>query len=306
MMLMRWACGGKARREDAIGEQGLLPGQRWASLRKFPLAAGLFFLLSTTPLVGCANGSNPSPSKDAARRELVLRDIDYDGKTFVIYAREGDLRVVNLFLMSGMDPNARDESGDTVLLAAAKNKQSAVVKALAAGKADLNARDKDGLTALMFAARAGDSSMVRTLLDQNAGVNAKTDSGRTPLMYAAWTESPEIVASLLNKGASIDEQDHDVGTPLTWAAFFNRVDMAQALLDRGADVNVRNRQRGTPLMIAAARGNTLIVQLLLDNGADPRARDVDGKDSIKWAGVGHHEEAARLIQQAAEKRPQTK
>jgi ankyrin repeat protein len=305
MIFVRRACERKDRRWNATGDQGFLPVHRWASRRRFPLAAGLFLLLSTA-LVGCAHASSPTPNKDVARRELALRDVDYDGKTFVIYARTGDLRVVNLFLMSGMDPNAKDESGDTVLLAAAKNKQSAVVKALAAGKADLNARDKDGLTALMFAARTGDSSMVRTLLDQNADVNAKTDSGRTPLMYAAWTESPEIVTALLVKGASIDEQDHDVGTPLTWAAFFNRAAMAQALLERGADVNVRNRQRGTPLMIAAARGNTPMVQLLLDNGADARARDAEGKDAIKWAGVGRHEEAARLIQQAADKKPQAR
>lgn len=59
------------------------------------------------------------------------------------------------------------------------------VKSLLAAGVDVNARDKDGNTVLMWAASDGYAGIVKLFLDQGADVNVRDKDGRTALMYVS-------------------------------------------------------------------------------------------------------------------------
>lgn len=63
----------------------------------FKLHALLLLLI----LVGCGN------QREKARKELDRLGIEYSEKSFLYRLRKGDAILTNLFLTSGMNPNAR-------------------------------------------------------------------------------------------------------------------------------------------------------------------------------------------------------
>jgi ankyrin repeat protein len=104
-------------------------------------------------------------------------------------AMNGYERVVELLLRKGMDPDSRDNFGQSPLLWAAANGHEAVVRLLlATGGVDLNSVDthaKYGQTPLAWAAKKGHTAMVSMLLAKN-GVDVKSvdNRGRTPQALA--------------------------------------------------------------------------------------------------------------------------
>ncbi|MBQ9564060.1 MAG: ankyrin repeat domain-containing protein [Synergistaceae bacterium] len=75
--------------------------------------------------------------------------------------------------------------------------------------ANANARDDWGETALMAVARySADPEAVTLLLKAGADVNARDEYGRTPLMWAAgYNKNPKSVWLLLEAGANAEEKD---------------------------------------------------------------------------------------------------
>ena len=65
---------------------------------------------------------------------------------------EDDVVIIETLLKKGANPNLRDqETGETLLMFAARYSTPEVVQALIAGGADVNARNKSGQTALTLA-----------------------------------------------------------------------------------------------------------------------------------------------------------
>ena len=84
--------------------------------------------------------------------------------------REGNTDMVKSLLASpGVDVNARDESGSTPLLEAARFGHDNICRILIAAGANLNAKDKDGKTALQLAIQGDHDEVVRVL--KQAGAN---------------------------------------------------------------------------------------------------------------------------------------
>lgn len=75
----------------------------------------------------------------------------------------GDVRIVLELLGQGADVNARDRSGKTALMLAARAGHREVVETLIAHRADLNVTAKFGLSALMLAVVDGHSEVARLL-----------------------------------------------------------------------------------------------------------------------------------------------
>jgi len=66
----------------------------------------LLLLILVVPLVGCA-GENGTSTPEAARAGLGRRGIDYSPNRFVQSVKEGNSKIIELFLAAGMDPDAR-------------------------------------------------------------------------------------------------------------------------------------------------------------------------------------------------------
>src|SRR5437867_3013255 len=110
-------------------------------------AAGTCFLISATV--------RQQERSATAREQLSALNVPYSEEEFVSSAARGDDRIVDLFLASGLSPDAKNRDGFTGLMWSAGQGRLSVVKKLLARGADVNARSKDGTTALMTAASRG-------------------------------------------------------------------------------------------------------------------------------------------------------
>jgi ankyrin repeat protein len=228
-----------------------------------------------------------------------------------------DLAKVRLLVLKGADVNARSKQGRTPLIvAAAYDGGSEVVKYLLEKGADIAARDGGGSTALVAATEANDTATIRLLLQKGADVNVAgmfyegATGGQTPLMNAASHGNVEVIKLLLAKGADVNATGTSEGlhvkngqialgtyTPLLLAASFGSADAVKLLLDAGAKLNVQDVRGMTPLMLAVAsdRADPSVIRMLLDRGADPGIRSKAGESSRDWAQKFGDAEVVKLL-----------
>ena len=136
-------------------------------------------------------------SRQAARRDLEEKGIPFTEEAFLERVNHGEIDLVRLFLAAGINPDARDQKGDTALMIAIAANSEGVAEALLKGGASVNARTKNGSTALHTVALIGNEQIAQMLLKRKADVNAKTDIGETPTDDCGATRLPwhcEVVA----------------------------------------------------------------------------------------------------------------
>ena len=103
-----------------------------------------------------------------------------------IAALRGEFEAVSQLVDAGVDVNAKDENGDTVLIVAAGDGLLGVVEVLLENGADVHAKnDLLGRTALHLAALNGHPAVVELLATHGADANAEDDEGWTPVHCAA-------------------------------------------------------------------------------------------------------------------------
>ncbi len=158
------------------------------------------------------------------------------------------------------------------------------------------ARDKSGLTPLIMAAKSGAVETVKLLLARGAEVNDKGVSGWTPLHAATKSGKKEIVELLLAKGANVHAGvGREVSTPLHWAAMLSKVDLVDLFLSKGAGLESKDANGRTPLLVAAESGDREMMLLLLSKGADLQAKDSDGSSALHWAMNNEHQDVRDLL-----------
>jgi len=82
----------------------------------------------------------------------------------------GDAEAVRELLLEGIDPDARDEHGQTALMLAAHHGHAAIIDMLIIARAVLDTAAKYNLTALMLAIVAGHEDIARALVQAGADV----------------------------------------------------------------------------------------------------------------------------------------
>jgi ankyrin repeat protein len=176
--------------------------------------------------------------------------------------RKNRLRIVQLLLALGADPNARDATGATALTTASQEgADPAIVAALIEaglrpdlltlvnlaryGEAETMLRDDpsrigpDGgdTIALHVSVSKRNLTAIRWLLAHGVDVNAKRriwDLNHTALHMAIESGAIEIARLLLDAGADPNVRDDRVhATALGWAEFFGRDDMAELIRGKG-------------------------------------------------------------------------
>jgi ankyrin repeat protein len=154
--------------------------------------------------------------------------------------RTDDASGVAGLLERGFDPNAHDESGQSALSLAVREKSDRVVDVLLKHpQLDLNSRNSVGETALMLAALQGRLELAQRLIEQGASIS---QDGWNPLHYAATGPEPKIVALLLQRGAPIDARSPNGTTALMMAARYGSEQSVTLLLAQHADATTRNER----------------------------------------------------------------
>jgi truncated hemoglobin YjbI len=145
-------------------------------------------------------------------QERVTRDPSlvrerYAGRTLLHEASAGGhLKMVELLLGLGADPDTPDGGGHTPLYSLANEYTSPdggnVVRALARGGANVNANEGvKRCTALHMAARRGNSEIAAVLLDCGADIDARDSLGDTPLRRSVNCGQLQVASLLLARGA---------------------------------------------------------------------------------------------------------
>ncbi|MHB9106385.1 MAG: ankyrin repeat domain-containing protein [Armatimonadota bacterium] len=199
-------------------------------------------------------------------------------------AQQGDVAVLKrLLAKSSVQVDARNADGNTPLLLAVRERQSAAVALLLDAGASLKAQDTDGLTPLHLAARGGDAEMAVLLLNRKADILARDHQGWTPLQWAIASDHLDTAKALLARGAAVNVADGSGATPLHWAAANGQISTLEVLLGKGAAINVTDDDGDTALHWAAAAGQDETARFLLARGANPSLKDRQGRTALQVA-----------------------
>ena len=152
------------------------------------------------------------------------------------------------------------------------------VLALLTGGMDLNAFDETGRTLLTCCLQDRRyHQMVDELIKAGASIHQPTKYGKTPLMCAV--SSPFFVQYLLERGADIEAVDIIGRTALSYAVY-DKADprSVRLLLQAGSDVNHQDCYGLTPFALMLEKGgNFWHARILRAYGADLSLKDKKGK-----------------------------
>ncbi|OON97311.1 MAG: hypothetical protein ATN36_03790 [Epulopiscium sp. Nele67-Bin005] len=94
--------------------------------------------------------------------------------------------------ISNINPNIKNDEGETVLMTVAKYGPEDIVDYLINIGCDVNIKNNVGYTALMYASKYGNIDIVRLLVNNGADVNAENNSGFTASKVAELTRNFDI------------------------------------------------------------------------------------------------------------------
>lgn len=259
-----------------------------------------------TSLIEAIRRGDHAAIRQLIRRSDAVQAAEPDGTTALHWAaRVDNLEAVRGLLAAGADPNARNRYGVSPLALAAVNGSEPIIDTLLRAGADPNARlPESGETVLMTAARTGKVGPLKALLVSGAAVNAReTTFGETALMWAAVENHADAVKLLVEFGADVNARSDPTAyvrprlgqsvlplgswAPLMYAARQNAADAAKALIEAGADVNLTDPDGATALVLAIINTHYDLAALLLEYGADPNVADITGMAAL-YAAVDMH------------------
>lgn len=274
-------------------------------MKSTKLFAFLLSLIVLTGVFGCERRTGET-TPEMAQNMLVLRGFKFTEPEFFRAIKLEDTTAVQGFLQAGINPNAKNESGETALTFAILNADPKVAQVLAE-KADINLKDDNGNAPLHLAVFKNRDALVDLFLEKNPDVNVGGTRGKlenqTPLYAAVIQGNADLVKKLLDRGAKPNIADSEGGLPLTEAVVRANAnpEIIRMLLEKGADVNARESNKNTALIFAAANRNINpqtrreIVEMLLKNGADKSIKGDGGKTALDWAKSVGNTDIAELL-----------
>ena len=198
--------------------------------------------------------------------------------------KDGDMEIFDKLLKYNANVHAKNRWGETAAMYAARYGRTKMLKTLIEKKGvSVNEENKDTYdTLLIYAAKNGHTDIVRYLISQHATVDAENEKGHTAATYAAMNGYTEILNDLIDNGVSVDAKNEKTGdTLLMYAALCGWTDTVRYLISRGANVNAKNEKTGmTAAIYAAKSGHTEILKDLIDHGVDVNAKNEKTGDTL--------------------------
>jgi hypothetical protein len=131
---------------------------------------------------------------------VLLKKNPDDGATPLHFAiRQEDVKIVELLLQAGADPNQLDENRGRPLNYAVKKCLHPIVDLLLDHGAEIGAQEKTGRTALHSAAAGNHLDIVKLLVSRGAPLELQDQEGRTPLGLAQGSKHEKIIEFLENQ-----------------------------------------------------------------------------------------------------------
>lgn len=271
------------------------------SFNKFIRILAIFVAVLT---ISCARSDETSP--EMTQDMLKLRGFKFTEAEFFRAINLEDAAAVRAFLQGGMNPNAKNEKGETALTYAIQYRAPKVIKVLLE-KAEVNLKDDLGNSPIHLAVAKKKEEIFDLLLEKNADVNLGGLDGQiknqTALYVAVLQDREDLVRKLLEKGANPNIADSEGAYPLSEAVARGGANpqIIKLLLDGGANVNAQEANKGTALIFAASNKQISsprrqeIVKMLLAVGADKSIKDKNGKTALDWAKQMGNTDVAEML-----------
>ena len=205
--------------------------------------------------------SPPLPSIDTKknyRAAMLLKPNEVQGST---PAQQPPATVITPSTISSSAFSIRIEHE---LLAAAQNGDSRTIEKLLLLGANIGAKDSSGNTLLLLAARFGYLNLM-IMLVENKGIKLSeaNNMGLTALLLAAAMGHLGVIKWLaLEKNVPLTEKDKNDSTALLLAAYNGQVEVVQWLAAYGADLNAKNKDGQTALDLARTKKHNAVAQFL--------------------------------------------
>jgi ankyrin repeat protein len=150
-------------------------------------------------LVSLLLGACGEPTPEEARKKLAERQVAPTPETLLAQTKTTKTEdTAKLLVQAGVDPNARQPNGMTVLMSAAFNGQLDVAEALLKRGADVKAHAA-GYNALGLAAERDNKDMVKLLLAHGASPTERPPAGLSALERAQARQNAKMVDLLGGK-----------------------------------------------------------------------------------------------------------
>lgn len=242
---------------------------------------------------GCGARTDET-TPEMARSMLRLSGYHFTETDFFRAVRMENAKIVRTFLQAGMNPNAKNEEGESVLTFALQKSDEKTIKVLLE-RADLNMVDDLGNAPLHLAIKKDSLEPVFDLMlekgvNVNVGGRVKKTKNQTPIYVAVIKQREDLVKKLLEKGANPNIKDTAGALPLSEAVIGSiSPNIVKMLLDKGANVNAQEDNGATALIYlatnksATSEKRTRTAKMLLDKGADKTLKDENEKTAAMWA-----------------------
>ncbi|XP_057372226.2 ankyrin-2-like [Daphnia carinata] len=223
--------------------------------------------------------------------------LNTNGETLLhrlVSKNDGHLKLVEMVIQNGGDPNATDKFGRSPVHAVVILNESfaglEMLRLLLANGGNVNLQDKEKqFTPVHYVSsslRGRLSEKMEILLGHGGDANKQGNDGITPLHLAVANSgiyAPQLTRMLLNLKANPNAMDAQKRTPLH-EAIGNvnddiRFDAIQQLVEKGANPNARDSNGLTPLHYAVQsrrRDSAKVVEFLLEHEGDMNIADNEG------------------------------
>ncbi|HCV98030.1 MAG TPA: hypothetical protein DGJ56_01915, partial [Verrucomicrobiales bacterium] len=165
-------------------------------------------------------------------------------KTIWAAAVAGDIEAIKGFLAKENKINDQNKDGYSILHAAIRKGQTAVVTFALANGADINLRSKSKKAPLHYAAQFNQLEAAKQLVEAKADLTAKDKKGRTALDFAGG-EAKQELANFLREAGVPSRNDEAAAKSIFVAAKYGSVAAIKKHLEAGVDVNGKNKNGHT-------------------------------------------------------------
>lgn len=238
------------------------PHRYWKYAFVFPLVFGALLMLNKPQSIARAADPGPNPIPEA------LEEAQYtdDCSDLLRAAKSNNLTRVKA-LLNSVNPNCEYRG------------------------------DGEPRSALVAAARNGNIEIVRALLAADADVEFHAGGDEPPLMAASANGHVELVRLLIEEGANVNRLSPGNGTALLTAARSGHSEVVQLLISNKADVNAQVQGDGTALIQSVRNGHYQVSKLLLLKGADPYQNVPGDEYAMYHARVSGNKAMIKLLEQ---------
>jgi len=191
-----------------------------------------------------------------------------------------DINKIQKYINKGMDPNKRDDKGNTILFTLVDKRKLESIKILIKCGADIYLENKFAKTILDVAVDKVDGMMIRFLLDNGYSINHKNSLGRTIFQDVAILGNHKVFQILMSYNIDFSIKDSYGKTVLFHTVEGGDLTILKDVINSLNTLNVLDDNHQTVLFHAVLKNDVAIATELILHGININFIDKDGQNVL--------------------------